>query len=90
LDSLYLGGDSPIAKCVRVYECTDGLGGGKVPLSWTSAGCPPHILSEANQHQLVLEMNVEMHSDDVTMVFRTRLGGKWFVIVLYSSNNTNN
>ena len=76
LYSFTVGEHTPFIKYMKVFELSEGC---KKPLSWLNASQPPPGLTKSQQYQIILEMDLGLHSEDFKMVFRTRLGGKWWV-----------
>jgi hypothetical protein len=68
-----LGEQTPCVKTVRVFDVTQGK---RIPLSVRSLQQPPSGLALSVHHQLALEADVCLDSDDFRMVIRTRLFGK--------------
>ena len=85
LHSFSLGDNTPFIKYMQVYECVGGEGGGcgtkRRAASWAGIIQPPAGLPTSQQFQIVLEAEVGLHCEDFKMIFRTRLGGKWSVLV---------
>lgn len=77
LESLSFGDKTPFIRFIQVYECADGVGGGKRPLSLSIAMQPPPGLQQAHQFQLVLEIDLGIQCDDFLMILRARLGPKY-------------
>ena len=75
LHSFTVGENTPFIKYMKVYECSDN---NKKPLSWLNISSPPPGLALSQNYQIVLEADVALHAEDFKMVFRTRLGGKWW------------
>ena len=68
--SSFVIGDTPHVKYVKVFEPSSGTSGLQTA-SWTPS-CKP-----GPEHQLVLEGDIGLHSEDFKIVFKTRLGSKW-------------
>jgi len=60
-------------KAVRVFDLNQGT---CIPLSAQSLQQPPSGLAVRVHHQVVLEADACLESDDFQMVIRTRLFGK--------------
>lgn len=73
LESVSFGDKTPFIKYIQVYECADGVGGGKRPLSLSVAMQPPPGLQQAHQFQLVLEVDLGVQCDEFLMILRARL-----------------
>lgn len=68
-----LGEQTPYVKAVRVFDVNQGK---RIPLSSQSLQQPPGGLAQSMRHQVALEADVCLDSDDFRMVIRTRLFGK--------------
>lgn len=68
-----LGDQTPYVKAVRVFDLNQGK---RMPLSARSLQQPPNGLAMRVHHQVALEADVCLESDDFRMVIRTRLFGK--------------
>jgi len=71
------GGTTPHIKDVRSYECVDGVGGGKRPITWSTVMQSLSALQHTSTCQLVLEALVDIQSDDFILVLRSHMAGKW-------------
>ncbi|XP_069673106.1 uncharacterized protein [Periplaneta americana] len=68
-----LGEQTPYVKAVRVFDVNQGK---RIPLSARNLQQPPSGLALSLHHQVALEADVCLDSDDFRMVLRTRLFGK--------------
>ncbi|XP_021917858.1 uncharacterized protein PYUK71.03c-like isoform X2 [Zootermopsis nevadensis] len=68
-----LGEQTPYVKAVRVFDVHQGK---RIPLSARSLQQPPGGLAQSVHHQVALEADICLDSDDFRMVIRTRLFGK--------------
>jgi len=82
LDSFTMGTKTPFIKYMRIFESTEGLGGGRRPMSWANVAQPPAGLTQASRYQVVLDTHVGLQSDDFMMVFHATMGGKWLGMTL--------
>ena len=71
------GSGTPHIKDVHAYECVDGVGGGKRPITWSSVMQPPSGPLQSGTCQLVLEADITVQSDDFILVLRSHMAGKW-------------
>jgi len=71
------GSGTPHIKNIHAYECVDGVGGGKRPITWTSIIQPTSGRLHGGSWQLVLEAHVAVQSDDFVLVLRSHMAGKW-------------
>ena len=71
------GSSTPYIKRVHVYECVDGVGGGKRPVAWPSVMQRFSTVRQTGTCKMVLELLVDIQSDDFILVLRSHLAGKW-------------
>lgn len=69
------GNITPSFRCIKAFECCDGMPGFK-PASWSSVLQPPAGLLRMSEYQVVMETDMLSSCDEFRMVFRARVGGE--------------
>lgn len=75
MTSFTFGDATPSIRCIKAYECLDGVRGFK-PASWSNVTLPPAGLEKMSTFQIVLEADTSSRCEDFRMVFRARAGGE--------------
>ena len=75
LTGFTFGDITPSLRCVKAFECSDGVPGFK-PASWSSICQPPVGLEKLSAYRVVLEADMASRCEDFRMVFQARVGSK--------------
>ncbi|CAI9724858.1 extended synaptotagmin-1-like isoform X3 [Octopus vulgaris] len=71
-----LGINTPTVRHIRVFEYAEGVPRGSKTLAWLDITKPPPGLENKSSFKVVVEVDVDMISEDFRMIFKVGLGAR--------------
>lgn len=79
-----LGINTPTVRHIRVFEYAEGVPRGSKTLAWLDITKPPPGLENKSSFKVVVEVDVDMISEDFRMIFKVGLGSRKSVKIFVS------